>query len=121
LLFARLTNVVALIYLAAAAAGPVPNVDAVSNNRVTGIHNIDATCSLQHASGDIYGRCVVFSDGRVIRCNRVLLFACCGDLIHLAVTQLLFVMGCFGLVLAIGCAANQNRSGNEGANELIHL
>ena len=33
---------------------------------------------------------------------------------------LLFV-GCFRLALAIGSAANQNRSGNESANHFIHL
>jgi hypothetical protein len=60
-------------------------------------------------------------DGRIIGRNRRVLFAGSSDFVHLAITQRLFVMSCCGLILAIGSAPNQNRSGNNSANDLIHL
>ena len=53
---------------------------------------------------------VLFSlTGRVVGCDRRVLFTSGSDFVHLAVTQRLFVMGCFGLILAVSGAANQKR------------
>jgi hypothetical protein len=99
----------------------VVNVDPIGNKPVRRIDDVDASGAHERSSWEIYRASVCCGDGRVIGGNRRVLLAGGSDLIHLAVTQRLFVVGCFGLVLAVGSAANQNRSGNNSANDLIHL